>query len=395
MLSFCRSVRPLRAIPALVTLWATGWMLPDAGTQTADAQTAIPAAVRRRGDFTPSERADLYRQLRSQAEIVEKQSAVVKTVAKLIGPTVAHIEAETSNRRSLQLHVGPARQVEESGSGVIVELAGKFYILSSRHLVQGAAPSAIKINLADGRRIHPEKVWDDRETDVAVLAIAAPDLVAAPLGNSDDLEIGDFVVAVGAPFGLVHSVTYGIISAKGRRNLELDDPDIGLQDFLQTDAAINPGNSGGPLVNLRGEVIGINTCIASNSGGNEGIGFAIPIKMFVFVARQLIEQGKVSRAFLGVTLDSSFGAARAAELGLPRPMGARVIKVSENSPAAAADLREGDVILQFNGVAVDNDTHLVNLVNFTEIGKQVTLVLLRDRRALTVRAVVADRGPGG
>ncbi len=395
MLSICRSTGPLRALPALVALWATGWTWPDAGTQTAVAQSAIPAAVRRRGDFTPSERAELYRQLRSQAEIVEKQAAVVKTVAKLIGPTVVHIEAESTNRRSLQLHVGPARQVEESGSGVIIELAGKFYILSSRHLIQGAVPSGIKINLADGRRVYPEKVWDDRETDVAVLAIAAPDLVAAPVGNSDALEIGDFVVAVGAPFGLVHSVTYGIISAKGRRNLELDDPDIGLQDFLQTDAAINPGNSGGPLVNLRGEVIGINTCIASNSGGNEGIGFAIPINMFVFVARQLIEQGKVSRAFLGVTLDSSFGAARAAELGLPRPMGARVERVSENSPAAAADLHPGDVILQFNGVAVDNDTHLVNLVKLTEIGKQVTLVVLRDRRALTVRAVVADRGPGG
>jgi serine protease Do len=395
MLSLCRSGRPLRVIGVGVLLWTAGWTSPESGTRTAGAQTAIPAAVRRRGEVSPSERAELYRQLRSQAEVVEKQAAVVKTVAKLVGPTVVHIEAESTNRRSLQLHVGPARQVEESGSGVIVELGGKFYIFSSRHLVQGAVPSAIKINLADGRRIYPEKVWDDRETDVAVLAVSAADLVAAPLGNSDDMEIGDFVVAVGAPFGLVHSVTYGIISAKGRRNLELDDPDIGLQDFLQTDAAINPGNSGGPLANLRGEIIGINTCIASNSGGNEGIGFAVPINMFVVVARQLIEQGKVSRAFLGVTLDSSFGAARATELGLPRLMGARVIKVSENSPAAAADLREGDVILQFNGVAIDNDTHLVNLVKLTQIGKQVTLVVLRDRRTLTVRAVAADRGPGG
>jgi serine protease Do len=393
MLSFSRSDRAWRLIGAWAFVWTAGWI--SLAPPTADAQTAVPASIRRRGDFTPSERAELYRQLRSQAEVLEKQSAVVKTVAKLIGPTVVHIEAESTNRRSLQLHVGPARQVEESGSGVIVELVGKFYILTSRHLVQGAVPSAIKINLADGRRVYPEKVWDDRETDVAVLAISAPDLVAAPVGNSDDMEIGDFVVAVGAPFGLLHSVTYGIISAKGRRTLELDDPEIGLQDFLQTDAAINPGNSGGPLVNLRGEVIGINTCIASNSGGNEGIGFAIPIKMFVVVARQLIEQGKVSRAFLGVTLDSSFSAARATELGLPRPMGARVIKVSENSPAAAADLREGDVILQFNGTPVDNDTHLVNLVKLAEIGKQVTLVVLRDRRTITVRAVAADRGPGG
>ena len=129
--------------------------------------------------------------------------------------------------------------------------------------------------------------------------------MAAPLGNSDALEIGDFVLAVGSPFGLSHSVTYGIISAKGRRDLKLGEQGttILFQDFLQTDAAINPGNSGGPLVNLRGEVIGINTAIASNSGGNEGIGFAIPINMFMVVARQLIEQGVVTRAFMGVNLD--------------------------------------------------------------------------------------------
>jgi serine protease Do len=138
-------------------------------------------------------------------------------------------------------------------------------------------------------------------------------------------------------------------------------------------------------------VIGINTCIASNSGGNEGIGFAVPINMFMSVARQLIEQGKATRAYLGVTLDSSFGAVRATEVGLPRPMGARVIKVAENSPAATASLHEGDVILQFNGVAVENDTHLVNLVNLTDIGKQVALTVFRDRKVLTLRAAVADR----
>ena len=140
-------------------------------------------------------------------------------------------------------------------------------------------------------------------TDVAVLAVSAPDLTAAPLGDSDRMEIGDFVLAVGSPFGLSHSVTFGIISAKGRRDLHLGEVDtVQFQDFLQTDAAINPGNSGGPLVNLRGEVIGINTAIASNSGGNEGIGFAIPVNMFMTVARQLIETGKVTRAFLGVNM---------------------------------------------------------------------------------------------
>ena len=367
-------------------------VLPNLPGRFALAQTAtLPAALRRGSGATAGERTELYRQLRVQAEFLEKQSAVVKTVAKLVGPTVVHIEAKTTSRRLLQLQGGHPPQVEESGSGVIIELAGKFYVLSSRHLVHGAALEAINVNLADGRQVRPDKVWEDRETDVAVLAITAEDLVASPLGNSDDLEIGDFVLAIGAPFGLAHSVTFGIISAKGRRNLELDDPEIRLQDFLQTDAAINPGNSGGPLVNLRGEVIGINTCIASNSGGNEGIGFAVPINMFIGVARQLIEQGKATRAFLGVTLDSAFGPVRAVDVGLPRPMGARVMKVAENSPAAAAELREGDVIVQFNGVPVENDTHLVNLVNLTEIGKEVTLLVFRDRQTVTVRARVGDR----
>jgi len=357
----------------------------------ATGQAALPAAIHRGTQIAPDQQADLYRQLRSQGELLERQSAVVKTVVKLVGPTVVHVEADVSSRHALQVQVGPARQVEESGSGVLVDLAGKSYVLTSRHVIAGAVPTGIKINLADGRRIYPERVWEDRETDVAVMSVSASGLLAARLGNSDEIEIGDFVVAIGAPFGLAHTVTFGIISAKGRRNLELDDPGIKLQDFLQTDAAINPGNSGGPLVSLRGEVVGINTCIASSSGGNEGIGFAVPINMFMIVARQLIAHGKASRAFLGVTLDSNFGPAAADDLGLPRPVGARVIKVAENSPASAADLRDGDVILQFNGTQIENDAHLVNLVNLTEVGKQVTLTVYRDRKTLTLRAVVGDR----
>jgi serine protease Do len=204
------------------------------------------------------------------------------------------------------------------------------------------------------------------------------------------MEIGDFVLAVGNPFGLDHSVTFGIISAKGRRNLELGDSGIRLQNFLQTDAAINPGNSGGPLVNLRGEVVGINTCIASNSGGNVGIGFAIPISSFMVVARQLIETGHVVRASLGVTLDAQFGPTAASDSGLPRPTGARVIKIAEKSPASAAGLREGDVILQFNATAVENDAHLQFLVKLTEVGKQVELTVFRDRKIVTVKATLGE-----
>jgi serine protease Do len=373
-----------------IALLALSWCVL-AGSNTVVAQTTLPASIERGSQTTPEQRAELYRQLRAQAEVLEKQAAVLKTVVKLIGPTVVHVEADVSNRHALQMQLGLPPRVEESGSGIVIELGGKFYILTSRHVIAGALPAGIKINLADGRRFHPDRIWDDRETDVAVMAISAPALVGARIGNSDDMEIGDFVVAVGAPFGLAHTVTYGIISAKGRRNLELDDSGIKLQDFLQTDAAINPGNSGGPLVNLRGEVIGINTCIASSSGGNEGIGFAVPINMFVLVARQLIEHGKASRAFLGVTLDSNFGPVAAADLGLPRPVGARVMKVAENSPAAAADLREGDVILQFNNTPIENDSHLVTLVNLAEVGKSVTLSVYRERRMITVKAVVGDR----
>jgi serine protease Do len=356
---------------------------------SAFAQTAIPAGLERLGPVSSESREALYRQLRSQAEVLEAQSAVVKTVAKLIGPTVVHIEAEVPGRTALQF--GHSRQVEEAGSGVIILFKGKHYILTSRHLISGAKPANISIRLADGRRIHPLRAWDDAETDVAVMAVSAPNLVDAPLGDSNQIDIGDFVLAVGSPFGLSHSVTYGIISAKGRRELDLGDSGVRLQNFLQTDAAINPGNSGGPLINLRGEVIGINTAIASNSGGNEGIGFAIPIDMFMTIAEQLIEHGKVARAFLGVTLDQGFGAAAAAELGLPRPIGARVTQITPNSPAMLAGLQEGDVILQFNNTLVEDDSHLVNMVNLTEIGKEVALTVYRNRATHQVRVAVGDR----
>jgi len=352
------------------------------------AQSAIQAAIERRGPVAPDKRAELYERLRSQAEVLEAQAAVVKTVAKLVGPTVVHIEADVTDRTVLQY--GRGRQVEEAGSGVVVQLGDDYFVLTNRHLIRGALPANININLADGRMVHPERVWDDVETDVAVMAVSAPDLVAAPIGDSDSLEIGDFVLAVGSPFGLSYSVTYGIVSAKGRRGLRLGESGVDLQNFIQTDAAINPGNSGGPLINLRGEVIGINTAIASNSGGSEGVGFAIPINMFVRVARQLTEKGRVSRAFLGVTLDRNFSLAQATGLGLPRLVGARVSDVTPNSPAAKAKLEKGDVILQVGKVLIEDDAHLVDVVHLTEIGKEVRLVIFRNRRVLEIPITVGD-----
>jgi serine protease Do len=199
------------------------------------------------------------------------------------------------------------------------------------------------------------------------------------------------VLAIGSPFGLRHSVTLGIISAKGRRDLQLSDARVPFQDFLQTDAAIHPGNSGGPLVNLHGEIIGINTAIASSTGHNEGVGFAIPSNMFLTIARQLIDEGKVTRAFLGVNLNSKFGHTAAAEAGLPAPRGTQINGITKGGPAEAAKLQAGDIILEYNHIPVDDDAHLINLVGLTPVGIKVPLLIFRDRQTLVVDVEVADR----
>ncbi len=351
---------------------------------------ALPAAIGRGGSLPPEQRAELRKQLAEHASVLEAQSAVLKIVAKLVGPAVVHVEVDLPPADS-----PPRRGLEEHGSGVIIELGGNYYVLTNRHVIREAAPPAINIDLADGRRIHPQKVLDDADADVAVLAVSAPDLVAAPLGDSGRMEVGDFVLAIGSPFRLRGSVTFGIVSAKGRRDLRLHGATIRFQDFLQTDAAINPGNSGGPLVNLRGEIIGIINSIASDSGHGEGIGFAVPSNMFMSVARQLIQTGKVTRGFLGVNLEAKFGPAMAAELGLPRPVGALVTSVTANSPAEAAGVRAGDVILEFNHTPVEDDAHLVNLVSVTEVGRKAPLLVLRDRKLVTLSVDVGDRSKFG
>ncbi len=362
------------------------WVL---GTAVCQAQSGIPAALERPAATSPERREELYRRLEKETEYFRRQASVVKTVSKLVAPTVVYIEAEIPSR--LRPDRPDAIPMEEAGSGVIVKFKDGFYVLTARHVVRNTPPQRIKIFLDDGRRIYPTRVWQDKDTDIAVLAISARNLAATPLGDSDRIEVGDFVLAVGSPFGLKQTVTFGIVSAKGRRDLVLGNAEVRFQDFIQTDAAINPGNSGGPLINLSGEVIGINTAIASNSGRNEGIGFAVPINMVVFVARQLIETGRVARAFLGVTLDTQFGPAMAAELGLPRPIGARVSGITANSPAEKANLQIGDVVLQFDGNPVEDDRHLINLVGLTEIGKEVELLILRNGESVLVEVAVGDR----
>jgi len=350
---------------------------------------ALPASAQSPDDdsLTTAQREELYDALAQEADEVARLSGVVKKVVRLVRPTVVHINAEkkeASSRYSRQTN-----SVEEAGSGVVFQHQGKFYVLTNRHVIKDALPENIHIELTDRRQLHPLKVWSNAETDVAVLEIAAPRLFAARIGNSDTVEIGDFVLAVGSPFALSHSITLGIISAKSRRDLQLGE-DVRFQDFLQTDAAINPGNSGGPLINLRGEVIGINTAIATNSGGNEGIGFSIPINMVVFIARQLIEKGQVQRGFLGVTWHREFGPADATKRGLPSPQGAWIERVTPKSPADEADLRPNDVILQFNNIRVQDGNHLIGLVSLTEVGRRVPVLVFRDRVAVPLDVVLGD-----
>jgi serine protease Do len=305
-------------------------------------------------------------------------------VVKLVTPAVVHIEATPSPRYQGLLNI------EEAGSGVIAQFGSRHVVLTNRHVIRHSTPERIDIHLADGRVLHPDRIWSDPDTDVAVMGIEAPNLVAARLGNSNELEIGDYVLAMGSPFGLSQSVTRGIVSARGRHNLDLGDAELKYQDFIQTDAAINPGNSGGPLVNLRGEVIGLNTAIASASGGNEGIGFSIPVNIVSRTARALVETGGVPRGYLGVNLDIRFNEERAKTLGLSQLVGTRVSNVEAGSPAERAGLKVNDVILQFNGVRIERDTHLVSMVKLTEVGETAEMLVLRDGKAVRLNVQIGD-----
>ncbi|MCE9545076.1 MAG: trypsin-like peptidase domain-containing protein [Planctomycetia bacterium] len=338
---------------------------------------------------TEAQRQAAYDQLAREQSQLEAHAAALKQVVRLVRPAVVHIEV--TNQGDARPTTSRRGAADETGSGVIVTIEGKPFILTNRHLIRYSTPENISVRLADGRVLHPTHTWQDAGTDIAVMSIAGSGLLAARVGDSDRMEIGDFVLAIGSPFGLSHSVTHGIISAKGRRDLELATDGVNYQDFLQTDASINPGNSGGPLVNLRGEVVGINTAIASSSGHNEGIGFSIPANMVMIVAKQLIDRGAVIRGFLGVSLDSKFSATAAAALGLDRPRGARVTAITPGSPAAEAGIHVGDVILTFNGVPIDDDNHLVNTVSLTEVGHDVPLTVFRDRAELPLKVRIAQR----
>jgi Do/DeqQ family serine protease len=275
------------------------------------------------------------------------------------------------------------RQFQSAGSGVIVD-AKNGYIITNHHVVENA--SEITVTLLDNRSFSAKVVGTDEGADIAVLQAKQPNLVAMALGDSTKLEVGDYVVAIGNPFGLQHTVTAGIVSALGRTGINPD----GYEDFIQTDASINPGNSGGALVNLRGELVGINSAILSGSGGNIGIGFAIPVNMAKGVMDQLIKYGQVKRGVLGVNIyDVTPDVAK--EFGLSDASGALVAGVAQGSAAEHAGVKTGDIIVSINGAPMRNASELRNSIGMLRVGDQVEIGLLRDGKPLKVTALVAER----
>jgi serine protease Do len=265
----------------------------------------------------------------------------------------------------------PKDQREHSlGSGVIVSQEG--YVLTNNHVVEGATD--IKVTLSDKRELKAEIVGTDPKTDVAVLKLQGSNFPAITLGDSSKVQVGDYALAIGDPFGVGQTVTMGIVSAKGRGNLGIED----YEDFIQTDAPINPGNSGGALINDRGELVGINTAILSHgSGGNQGIGFAIPVNLARQVMSQVLDHGKVTRGYLGVVVQP-ISPAMARALGQSEPKGALVGDVSAKGPAQAGGVERGDIILQLNGESMNDANQLRNTVSMMPPGETVKLKISRN-----------------
>jgi len=262
------------------------------------------------------------------------------------------------------------------GSGVVIDASG--LIMTNNHVVAGGENAEVLVRLSDGREFIATDVWTDPKTDIAIVKIDASDLTPAKLGDSDRVAVGDWVLALGQPFGLESTVTAGIISATHRG--------VGIaarESFLQTDAAINPGNSGGPLVNLDGEVIGINTAISSNGGGNDGVGFAVPINMANWVGKQLAHGGVVRRAYLGVGIQP-VSASLANEFHVKPREGVVVTEVYPQTPAAKAGLQSGDVIAEYAGVKVSSPQELQVVVERSELGRPHVLTIIREGKSMTL-----------
>jgi serine protease DegQ len=339
---------------------------------------ALPAAVN--GSPVPS-LAPMLQQV--TPAVVSVYSRHTVRVASPLGP----FGNDPFFRRIFGIPDMPRERVERAlGSGVIID-ARNGYVLTNHHVVENA--DGVSVALSDGRTVEAEFIGSDPDTDVAVIRIKADGLTAIPLANSDSLQVGDFVVAVGNPYGLGQTVTSGIVSAVGRSGI----PVAGFQNFIQTDASINPGNSGGPLLNLQGQLVGINTASFNPSGsmaGNIGLGFAIPINLAANIKDQLVSVGEVRRGTLGVETQN-VDERLAKALGLDQPRGALITRVYPKSAAEAAGLQSGDVVLSANGQRVDNAAALHNFEGLQGVGAKVSLELRRDGKPLTLSATLKEQ----
>jgi Do/DeqQ family serine protease len=383
--------RPMKlALAALLILTlgvAAGWSLSGSGVEAAGPAVALAAEQPQAARALPAAQA-------SYADVVAEVAPAVVTVRServVRADGRARFQAPGDDDFFGQFFGiprgrgrGPTAPREEGalGSGVIV--SGDGYILTNHHVIDGA--TQIKVDLTDRRSFDARLVGSDAASDLAVLKIAASGLPSVRVGNSDRVRVGDVVLAVGNPLGVGQTVTMGIISAKGRATGLSDGS---FEDFLQTDAPINQGNSGGALVNTQGELVGINSQILSPSGGNIGIGFAIPASMAQNVMQQLIRNGVVHRAMLGVTVQP-MTSDLAGSLGLNDVRGALVASVQPGGPAQKAGLQRGDVILDVNGTAVTDSNSLRNQVAGLRPGSRASLTIVRDGRRETLQAVLAE-----
>jgi Do/DeqQ family serine protease len=284
-------------------------------------------------------------------------------------------------RRFFNIPDRPQRQEQAAGSGVIVD-ADRGYVITNHHVIRNA--EQVVVTLKDRRQLPAKLVGTDPGTDIALLQIDAKGLTAIRIGDSDTLQVGDYVIAIGNPFGIGQTVTSGIVSALGRSGLSPE----GFEDFIQTDASINPGNSGGALINLRGELVGINSAIIGPSGGNVGIGFAVPSNMARTVLAQIARFGEVRRGRLGIDMvDLTPDIAK--KLGVSASEGVIIAAVHSGSPAEKAGLREGDVVVALGGRLVHTAAELRARLGLTPVGEEIELRVLRGKDALNVRAIIA------
>ncbi|MDR3638040.1 MAG: trypsin-like peptidase domain-containing protein [Isosphaeraceae bacterium] len=355
----------------------------------------IPYVAERTGYAWEAGRAQAARQALAnldEAGVINRASQLFRMATVAVSPAVVNIQSRHFIRGNGPVAEGRQGETMEIGSGFIID-ADNGYIVTNQHVVKGA--DRISVRLRDGNEVAARVVGEDPKTDLAVIQVRAELKVAAQWGDSDKLDIGDWVLAIGSPFMLDHTVTAGIISATGRNNLPLPNLDMeAYQDFLQTDAAINPGNSGGPLINLAGKVIGINTAIyASQRGGFEGIGLAIPSNLARPVVEGLIKQGRVIRGYLGIGIqDLTPDLAR--QLNVPKgTRGALVSHVQPDSPAAKAGIQAGDVVVKLGEKDVQDPASLRNHAARAQVGANVPIELYREGKRQTLTVTIGEQPP--